>query len=225
MPPSRIVFDPPIDLRTACQSGRRGFRCARLLIRQLRLLTNELHAARVLVLICLSLSSMGCAAIQQRMVRRSEKCGSLCEQAREARVQGWPEQAELLLDEAIRHRPQDAETRRQLAEAMWEAGRRKEALEQLAEVAQLHPHDAKLQTLLAKMLWSNQDPAAAARTAEVALRLDPQSIDALFVKARFDAARGEYEHALASYVRLLQLAPDRLSTAGRDFARPKLPSG
>ena len=60
------------------------------------------------------------------------------------------------------------------------------------------------------MLWNNQNPSAAARAADVALRLDSQSIDALFVKARSDAARGEYEDALASYVRLLQLAPDRL---------------
>ena len=158
----------------------------------------------------LSVSSMGCTAIQQRIARRSEKCGSLCEQAREARAQGWPDQAELLLDEAIRHRPKDVETRRQLAKVMWEAGRRDEALEELSELVQLHPHDAKLRTQQATLLWNNQNPSAAARAADVALRLDSQSIDALFVKARSDAARGEYEDALASYVRLLQLAPDRL---------------
>ena len=158
----------------------------------------------------LSVSPMGCAAIQQRITRRSEKCGSLCEQAREARAQGWPDQAELLLDEAIRHRPKDAETRRQLAEAMWEAGRHAEALDELSELVQLHPHDAQLRTRQATLLWNNKNRAAAAQAADVALRLDPQSIDALFVKARSDAVRGKYEDALASYVRLLQLAPDRL---------------
>lgn len=158
----------------------------------------------------LSVSPIGCAAIQQRMSRRSEKCGALCEQAREARAQGWPDQAELLLDEALRHRPKDVETRRQLAEMLWEAGRRDEALTELSELVQLHPHDAKLRSLQATLLWNNQNAVAAARAAEVALRLDPQSIDALFVKARADAARGDYAEALASYVRLLQLAPDRL---------------
>ena len=158
----------------------------------------------------LSVLPMGCAAIQQQIARRSEKCGSLCEQAREAREQGWPDQAELLLNEAIRHRPKDVETRRQLAETMWDAGRHDEALAELSELVQLHPHDAKLRTQQATLLWNDKNAAAAARAADVALRLDPQSIEALFVKARADAARGEYEDALASYVRLLQLAPDRL---------------
>ncbi len=169
-----------------------------------------LRVVGILALTWLSVSPIGCAAIQQRISRRSEKCSSLCEQAREARIQGWPDQAELLLDEAIRHRPKDAETRRQLAEAMWEAGRRDEALAELSELVQLHPHDAKLRTQQATLLWNDQNAAAAARSAEVALRLDPQSIEALFVKARADAARGNYEDALAAYVRLLQLAPDRL---------------
>ena len=162
------------------------------------------------MLTCLSVLPMGCAAIRQQVTQRSEKCSSLCEQACEARAQGWPDQAELLLNEAIRHRPKDLETRRQLAEAMREAGRHDEALAELAELVQLHPRDAKLRTRYATLLWSEKDTAAAARAADVALRLDPQSIDALFVKARADAARGDYEDALASYVRLLQLAPDRL---------------
>ena len=170
-----------------------------------------LRLAGVLVLCGLSVSPLGCAAIQQRITRRSEKCCSLCEQSREARAQGWPDQAELLLDEAIRHRPQkDSETRRQLAETMWELGRRDEALAELSELVSLHPHDAKLRTQQATWLWQDKNFAAASRAADVALRLDPQSIEALFAKARADAARGEYEDALASYVRLLQLAPDRL---------------
>ena len=154
---------------------------------------------------------MGCAAIQKRITRRSEKCSSLCEKSREARVEGWPDQADLLLDEAIRNRPsKDAETRRQLAETMWEAGRHDEALAELSELVQLHPHDSKLHAQQAAWLWRDKNAGAAARAADVALRLDPQSIEALFVKARTDAARGEYEDSLASYVRLLQLAPDRL---------------
>jgi tetratricopeptide (TPR) repeat protein len=172
---------------------------------------QSLRLAGVLLLIGLSVSPLGCAALQQQITRRSEKCGSLCEQAREARAQGWPDQAELLLDEAIRHRPKkDVETRRQLAQAMWEAGRHSEALVELSELVQLHPDDAKLRTQQATLLWNHQNAKAAARAADVALRLDPQSIDALYVKARSDAASGDYEEAVASYVRLLQLAPDRL---------------
>jgi len=210
MSPSRFVSEPSIAHPTACKRGRRSCRCAWRLVWRLRSPTPTLRLVGVLVLAWLSVSPMGCVAIQQRISRRSEKCGSLCEQAREARAQGWPDQAELLLNEAIRHRPKDVETRRQLAEAMWEAGRHDEALSELSELVQLHPHDAKLRTQQATLLWSDKNAAAATRAADAALRLDPQSIEALFVKARADAARGEYEDALASYVRLLQLAPDRL---------------
>ena len=208
--PSRFVPEPSLAHRTACNQGRSRGRCAGRLVRRSRSLTPILRLAGVLVLACLGASPIGCSAIQQQISRRSEKCDSLCEQAREAREQGWPEQAELLLNEAIRHRPKDVGTRRQLAEAMWDAGRHDEALAELSELVQLHPHDAKLRTQQATLLWNDKNAAAAARAADVALRLDPQSVEALFVKARTDAARGEYENALVSYVRLLQLAPDRL---------------
>ena len=144
------------------------------------------------------------------MKRRSEQCGSLCEQARTARDQGWPDQAELLLNEAIRQHPNDLETRRQLAEAMWSAGRHDEALAELAELVRSYPRDANLRTQQASLLWTHKNREAAESAAEQALQLDPHSIGALLVKARAEAARGELKSSLASYIRLTQLAPDRL---------------
>lgn len=199
MPLSRSAIESLLNHRTTADQRRSGT-CTSVVLR----------LVGILIVAASSLSQMGCAAIQQRISQRSEKCSSLCEQAREARAQGWPDQADLLLNEAIRHRPKDVETRRQLVEVMWEAGRHDEALAELSKLVQLHPHDAKLRTQQATLLWNDKNAAAAACAADAALQLDPQSIDALFVKARADATRGDYESALASYVRVMQLAPDRL---------------
>lgn len=158
----------------------------------------------------LCLTSFGCSTLSQRFSRRSEKCGSLCEQSRTAREQGWPDQADLLLNEAIRQKPADVETRRQLAESLWEAGRRDAALAEYAELVQLQPDDAGLQTRLAEIYWIQGNLAAAGRMAETVLQLDPNSTYALLVKARVEAAQGQYEHAVATYIRLIQLSPEGL---------------
>ncbi len=171
--------------------------------------TKSAHRLWLPGLIGLSLALAGCSTIQERMARRSEKCSSLCDQARTAQEQGWPDQAELLLNEAINFRSKDLGTRRQLAEALWRGGRHEEALAELATLIQLHPRDAKLRSQQAKMLFEHKHLAAAALAANQAIRLDPHSIDALFVKARTDAVQGDFEAAVESYILLTQLAPDR----------------
>ena len=170
---------------------------------------KSVRGLRLLGLVGLSLAVVGCSTIQERMARRSEKCSSLCDQARAAQEQGWPDQAELLLNEAINSRSKDLGTRRQLAEALWRFGRHEEALAELATLIQLHPRDAKLRSQQAKMLFEHKQVSAAALAADHALRLDPHSIDALFVKARTDAVQGNFEAAVESYILLTQLAPDR----------------
>ena len=179
-------------------------RCGKRLLRP----SDQVWLAVVIAGVLMGAS--GCSALQERMTRRSEKCSSLCDQARKAQEQGWPDQAELLLNEALNNRPKDAGTRRQLAEALWRGGRQDDALAELSALVQLHPRDAKLRSQQATFLFENKNLTAAALAAEHALRLDPNSIDALFVKARVDSARGELEPALASYILLTQLAPDRL---------------
>ena len=97
-----------------------------------------------------------------------------------------------------------------MAEALWRGGRQDDALAELAALVQLHPRDVKLRSQQATFLFETKNLTAAALAAEHALRLDPNSIEALFVKARVDSARGELEPALASYILLTQLVPDRL---------------
>jgi tetratricopeptide (TPR) repeat protein len=152
----------------------------------------------------------GCSAIRRQCAERSKACDSLCQQARVAKNEGWPDQADLLLNEALRQRPADIETRRNLAEAMWDCGRQQEAIAEYSELAQRHPGDARLHQRLAVMYWTTGQPDPAAQSAERALRLNPAGPEALLVKARSEAARHEYDAAVATYIRLSRVAPEMI---------------
>jgi tetratricopeptide (TPR) repeat protein len=154
---------------------------------------------------------VGCQSFQKQTTQRSAKCGALCAKARQAREQGNPELANQYIDEALRQQPRDVETSRQLAEAMWISGRRKEAAVRLTELCDQQPNDTKLASRLAEMQWEIQQHAMAAKTAESVLIYDPQSKDAWRIKARHEVEQGKLAEALVSYNRLLQLAPDDLS--------------
>jgi tetratricopeptide (TPR) repeat protein len=153
----------------------------------------------------------GCQSFQNRMSQRCARCGALCAQAREAREQGNSERANEFINAALRQKPDDFETRRQLAETMWISGRQTEAIQEFSLLCADHPPDAKLAGRLAAMQWEAGQTAAATRTAGLVLQLDPQSKDALLIKARSEAAAGKLDDALNSYVRLTQIAPDEVS--------------
>ena len=153
----------------------------------------------------------GCQSFQKRVSQRAANCGALCAQAREAEERGNPDQASALINEALRQKPSDLETRRQLAETMWNNGRHTEAVQEYLRLCAEQPKDAKLAARLAVMQWDANQPAAAARTAEWVSRLDPQSKDAWLIKARSEVATGQLDTALLSYIRLSQIAPDDLS--------------
>ena len=61
---------------------------------------------------------------------------------------------------------------------------------------------------LAQAFWAAHDPESAARTAEAALAKDQDSTPALVVLAMSATELGQGERALASYGRLIDLAPD-----------------
>ena len=164
----------------------------------------------VFMAICLSSFAWGCSTLQQQVNRRAERCASLCEQSREARRHGRTDQAERLLDDAISQTPTDPATRRELVEAMWSAGRHDEAVVEMGNLVQACSHDANLHSRQAELLWLHKNTVGAEAAAESALRLDPQSLSALLVKAKAESERGELKNAIAGYIHLSQLAPDRL---------------
>lgn len=154
----------------------------------------------------------GCHSIQTQLARESEKCGALCNRARQAREQGNPAEANRYIDEALRHRPNDAETRLELAETLWKSGRRNEAIDVATFLYTQHPKDARLAARLATMQWENKQHAEAALTAMATLQLDPESKEAWRIKARMEMEHGQVDAALDSYLQLSQLAPGDFST-------------
>lgn len=146
--------------------------------------------------------------MQKRISQDSAKCGALCAQAREARERGNAEQANQYINEALKQKPSDIETRRQLAETMWNSGRRREAVEEFAALLSQQPKDARLASRLAMMQWETNRRVEAAETAEVVLKLDQQSKDAWLIRARHQVAKHEFDEAMSSYIHLSQLAPD-----------------
>ena len=150
----------------------------------------------------------GCQSIQKRLSQESAKCGALCAQAREARERGNAEQANQYIDEALRQKPSDFETRRQLAETMWNSGRRQEAVDEFAALHSEQPKDSKLAARLATMQWETNRRREAAETAEAVLKVDQQSKEAWLIRARHQVAQSEFDDAMASYIHLSQLAPD-----------------
>lgn len=153
----------------------------------------------------------GCQSFQKRISQRSANCGALCAQAREAEERGNSDQASAYINEALRQNPSDFETRRQLAETMWNNGRHAEAVLEYSHLCAEQPKNAKLAARLAVMQWDANQPAAAARTAEWVSKMDPQSKEAWLIKARSEAATGQLDAALLSYIRLSQIAPDDVS--------------
>jgi Tfp pilus assembly protein PilF len=154
----------------------------------------------------------GCQSVQKQTAQRSAKCDAMCARAREARKSGNTDLANQCLDEAMRQRPRDVETRRQLAETMWKNGRRAEAVAVFVELCGQQPKDTNLASRLAVMQWETDLHAAAVKTAGSVLAHDPQNQDAWRIKARGEVEQGLLEEALASYNQLSQLAPEDFRT-------------
>lgn len=146
--------------------------------------------------------------MRRQITERREACDSLCKQAKAAQSEGAPDRADLLLNEAVRQRPDDLETRRHLADAMWDCGRQQDAISEYRELVESHSRDPRLPKRLAEMLWRAGQKDEAAQMADKALRLNPTSTEALLVKARTEAARRELDASVATYIRLTRAAPD-----------------
>ena len=166
----------------------------------------------------------GCSTVRKHIAERRETCDAYCKRARAAKNEGYADQADLLLNEAVRQRPDDLETRRHLAESLWECGRQRDALLEYRELTEKHPRDARLHQRLAMIYWTLGQSDLAARHAESALRLDPHSVDALLIKARAEAAREDFDAAVATYIRLTKAAPD-LATAKLELAEVHVQRG
>lgn len=144
----------------------------------------------------------GCAWVRAQAQRESDDCQKLCSQADRAQESGQTDQADRLLNQALRKSPRDVEVQRQLAESLWNAGRQQEALSQMKRLSDEHSLDLRLAVILADWLASVGQYDQAMARLQPALMTEPIAPRALELKAEIETAQGSDEAALVTYQRL-----------------------
>ena len=118
------------------------------------------------------------------------------------------ERAEQLLAQAVKTFPQDAEARRHYAEALWQRGKRGEALDEMRVAMRLAPDDPQLLARAAEMRLAGGDGAEAGRLIERALDVDPKNPRVWALRGKRFEQTGDVRAALADYQRALGYRPD-----------------
>jgi tetratricopeptide (TPR) repeat protein len=121
---------------------------------------------------------------------------------------GQWQQAEFLLRQGLDESPDDAEIRRQLAEALWRRGAANEAMSHIAAAIRLEPGDATLPVRAGEMALASGANEAALARAEEAIRLNPQLASAWALRSRVFRQTNQPERALADLQRALVFDPD-----------------
>lgn len=122
--------------------------------------------------------------------------------------QHWDE-AEDRLRQAVRTCPKDGAARQQYAEALWHAGRKAEAVDQMTQALEMSGNvTADSYVRLGEMHLAMQETAAAARMADKAQSHDIQSPSAWQLRGAVLERENRLPEALTAYQRVLSLAPD-----------------
>jgi tetratricopeptide (TPR) repeat protein len=116
--------------------------------------------------------------------------------------------AEELLGRAVQSCPVDVDARRHYADVLWRRGRRMEAVAQITKALELSPLDAGLCVEGGSMYLELGLLTEAERLSSEAVRLAPRSAKAWHLHGQLWVARGQFEPALADFLRGLALAPD-----------------
>jgi len=164
----------------------------------------------VIVVILFAANFAGCATFGRRGAA-DEKIAAGQELTRQGVAEmekGQWQQAEDLLKKALEESPDDAETRRYLAEAIWHRGSAAEALSQMAAAVRLNPSDANLALRAGQMCLDAGNADAALIHAEKAIRLNPQLATAWALRGRVFQRLNQTDRALADLQRALEFDPD-----------------
>ncbi len=131
-------------------------------------------------------------------------------------------EAETLLRQALRLRPDDADLLNQLGSALWENGRPAEAEELYQRASRIRPNDAVILNHLGLSRWDQGRPAEAAECYRRALRFDPDLVDAQMNLGVVLSDLGEFDEALKwlhGVVRQRPYLADGLQNLGMTLAR------
>ncbi len=166
--------------------------------------------ALCVVVSLLAASTSGCATFGRRSPAPTEvaACRELCAEGVAAIDRGNWQQAEVLLRQALEMSPDDAESRRYLAEVLWHLGAVDDAVSEMAAAVQLDPADAELAVRAGEMSLANNDLDVAFRHADAAIRLDPSQSNAWALRGRVFRRANQNDRAMADWQRSLELAPN-----------------
>ncbi|NLE39871.1 MAG: tetratricopeptide repeat protein [Pirellulaceae bacterium] len=118
------------------------------------------------------------------------------------------ELAEQLFSKAVETCPDDVDARRHHAEALWNRGRRDEAVAQLERAIALDSENAGLRVRATAMRLAMGRVESARREIETALDIDPNLASAWAMRARVLRAAGDPARSMADYHRALGYLPD-----------------
>jgi tetratricopeptide (TPR) repeat protein len=169
----------------------------------------------VAVVLCLfvavlAIGTTGCATFGRRSkdAEAAAAARDLSRRATAAMQTGQWQQAEFLLRQGLEATSDDAEVRRQLAEALWHRGATSEAMSHMSAATRLEPDDASLAVRAGEMALASGAHDAALERAELAIRVNPQLASAWALRGRVFRRMNQPERALADVQRALVFAPD-----------------
>jgi len=160
------------------------------------------------VFVALFVAVTGCATERNRSTSQHVSAQQLAERAFDAEDRGETGRAAALLDEAVQIDPTDCETRLQLSELLLKHGDLPTAARHLEQLAERNPDDPRIAFRLAQTRFLMGQAEQAERWLRVGLELDPGNEEGLLLLGRLAEWRGDEEGARATYMRVLDIAPD-----------------
>lgn len=153
----------------------------------------------------------GCAVFGRRGHSTAEVTAAreLSRQGVAALEAGQPQQAEELLKKSLAASPDDASSRRYMAETLWRRGAGDDAILQIGEAVRLEPTNATLAVRAGEMYLAVGRRDTAIEQAERAIRLDPTMAGAWALRGHCFAKLNQPDRALSDLERAVELAPDR----------------
>jgi predicted Zn-dependent protease len=157
------------------------------------------------------LATNGCAIFGKRGHSAAEVTAAreLSRQGVAALEAGQPQQAEELLKKSLAASPDDAASRRYMAETLWRRGAGDDAIAQIIEAVRLEPTNATLAVRAGEMYLAVGRRETAEAAAERAIRLDPTMAGAWALRGRCFEKMNLPDRALSDFERAVELAPDQ----------------
>jgi predicted Zn-dependent protease len=141
---------------------------------------------------------------------RSETAERLSAEARQAKIRGDAQSAEILLTEAVERNPSDCETRLELSELLLAHGSTQAAVVHLQKLIDQNPDDPRSFVGLAEAMLMQRNLPEAERLVAKALELDPRQTRGLLLRGKIEQSRGDDRRALSDYHELLANEPDHI---------------